>query len=164
MKKFIVSLIVRGISTENDVTVTVFDTEQKARDYYNQQLEDLINQEIADNDSSFAAKKLLRKEIEEDSNFANDCILSAKDPYDNWWLYLQEVDFYDKTEKTILEDKLQCVANGFIDSKIDFDGVRETILSLINDYSFTKEELLKLHFDENDIDFVLDLKKEEEEK
>lgn len=160
MKKFIVSLVVRGISTENDTTVTVFDLEQKARDYYNQQLEDLINQEIADNNGSFAAKKLLRKEIEEDSNFANDCILSAKDPYDNWWLYLQEVDFQDKTEEKLLEDKLQYVANGFIDYKCDFDGVKETIACLANDYDFTKEELLELHFDKDDIDEVLDGKEE----
>lgn len=160
MKNFIVSLVVRGISTENDTTVTVFDIEQKARDYYNQQLEDLINKEIAENNGSFAAKKLLRKEIEEDSNFANDCILSAKDPYDNWWLYLQEVHFQDKTEEKLLEDKLQYVANGFIDYKCDFDGVKETIACLVNDYCFTKEELLKLHFDENDIDEVLCEKEE----
>lgn len=61
MKNFIVSLVARGISTENDTTVTVFDTEQKARDYYNQQLQDLINQEIADNNGSFAAKKIIKK-------------------------------------------------------------------------------------------------------
>ena len=99
MKKFIITLVTREINTDDSTTISVFDTEQKARNYYNQQLEDLINQEIADNNGSFAAKKLLREEIEEDSNFANDCILSARDPYDNWWLYLQEVDFQDKTEE-----------------------------------------------------------------
>ena len=71
-------------------------------------------------------------------------------------LYLQEVDFQDKTEEKLLEDKLQYVANGFIDYKCDFDGVKETIACLVNDYCFTKEELLKLHFDKDDIDEVLD--------
>ena len=161
MKKFIITLVAREISTDNSTTISMFDTEQKARDYYNQQLEDLINREIADNNGSFAAKKLLRKEIEEDSNFANDCILSAKDPYDNWWLYLQEVDFQDKTEEKLLGDKLQYVANGFIDYKCDFDGIKATIACLVNDYDFTKEELLELHFDKNDIDEVLCEEKEE---
>lgn len=156
MKKFIITLVTREINTDNSTAISVFDTEQKARYYYNQQLEDLINQEIADNNGSFAAKKMFRKEIEEDANFANDCILSAKDPYDNWWLYLQEVDFQDKTEEKLLEDKLQYVANGFIDYKCDFDGIKATIACLANDYDFTKEELLKLHFDKDDIDEVLD--------
>ena len=145
MKKFIITLVTREINADNSTTISVFDTEQKAKEDYYLQLKDLI----ADNNE-------LKEEIEEDSNFANDCILSARDPQDNWWLYLQEVDFQDKTEEKLLEDKLQYVANGFIDYKCDFDGVKETIACLVNDYCFTKEELLKLHFDKDDIDEVLD--------
>lgn len=51
------------------------------------------------------------------------------------------------------------LANDLLDSKCEVDGVRDTLRWLIGDNpnqpDYSKEELLALHFDEDDIDEVL---------
>lgn len=47
------------------------------------------------------------------------------------------------------------IMNDLLDDRVEMYGIRNTICWLL-DRSFTKEYLLRLHFDEDDIDYVLE--------
>ncbi len=57
---------------------------------------------------------------------------------------------------TKLEEKMLKTFNTMIDIQCEELGVYHTISMLHNDYEFTKEELIKMDFDERDIDQVFE--------
>ena len=59
----------------------------------------------------------------------------------------------NKTALSIYE-KLVSLANDTIDDRIDLFGCKETVLYLL-DYGFTREELIDMDFDEEEVDKII---------
>lgn len=58
--------------------------------------------------------------------------------------------------KRLTNKRLIDLLDDIIDNKCEMEGVRETIAYLISLADLTKEELLELNFDENDINIVME--------
>jgi len=55
-----------------------------------------------------------------------------------------------------LREKQMSMFDDLLDLKCEFDGVRSVIGEMLYFYEFTKEELLAMHFTEEDIDKVIE--------
>lgn len=64
---------------------------------------------------------------------------------------------------TELEKKLIKYANSVIDDKCDWEGPTRVLPELV-EFGFTKEELIEMRFDEDEIDEAIQNAKEEEDE
>ena len=111
-----------------------------------------VQEIVNDNGLSEEEKTGYILEIKKDES-VNNYLDSAIDPDNEWAVYLEEIELEEDPENSLIKLKAD-LADMLIDRMCDIEGVRTTIWILAD--SCTKEELLALHFDKDDVEAVLE--------
>lgn len=151
MKKFLITIVKAG-NSGNEIERKLFSEQTKAKKFFEQQKDNFVQEVVNDNDLSEAEKTGYISEIKKDES-VNNYLNSAIDPDNEWAVYLEEIELEEDPENSLIKLKAD-LADMLIDRMCDIEGVRTTIWILAD--SCTKEELLALNFDKDDVEAVLE--------